>query len=359
VTEPVLSTRQLNRALLARQLLLERSSLPIPAALEQVAGLQAQYAPSPYIGLWSRLRDFRRDQLTAALEERRAVQATLMRVTIHVVSAADYPPFTEAVRGARQDWWSRAWRRELEGVDIEAAAALVAERLAAGPARQAELTGLLVDNGFPKAAWSGVGLWVDMVRVPPSGTWERRRADLYGLASDWLGPWRVEEADAVEHLVRRYLAGFGPASLGDLGSWAGLPLTRLRPVLERVGTRRFRDEQGGELFDLDAAPLPDPGTPAPVRFLSTWDANLLVHARRTQLLPERHRPRIFHARAPQSFPTFQVDGAVAGTWRHDQGRVRLEPFEPLPPGARRELEDEAERLAAFHRPANRPGGGRE
>jgi hypothetical protein len=356
VTEPVLSTRQLNRALLARQLLLERSSLPIPAALEQVAGLQAQYAPSPYIGLWSRLRDFRRDQLTAALEERRAVQATLMRVTIHVVSAADYPPFTEAVRSARQDSWSRAWRRELEGVDIETAAALVAERLAAGPARQAELTGLLADNGFPKAAWSGVGLWVDMVRVPPSGTWERRRADLYGLASDWLGPWRVEEADAVEHLVRRYLAGFGPASLGDLGSWAGLPLTRLRPVLERVGTRRFRDEQGGELFDLDDAPLPDPGTPAPVRFLSTWDANLLVHARRTQLLPERHRPRIFHARAPQSFPTFLVDGAVAGTWRHDQGRVRLEPFEPLPPAARRELEDEAERLAVFHRRADRPVG---
>jgi Winged helix DNA-binding domain len=348
VTEPVLSTRQLNRALLARQLLLERSSLPLEAALEQVAGLQAQYAPSPYVGLWSRLRDFRRDQLTTALEERRAVQATLLRVTIHVVSAADYPPFTEAIRGTRREWWSRAFRRELEGVDIEAAADLVRERLAAGPARQTELTRLLTDNGFPRAVWTGVGLWVDMVRVPPSGTWERRRADLYGLASDWLGPWRVDEDDALEHLVRRYLAGFGPASLGDLGSWAGLPLTRLRPVLERVGTRRSRDEQGGELFDLPDAPLPDPDTPAPPRFLSTWDANLLVHARRTQLLPERHRPRIFHVRAPHSFPTFLVDGAVAGTWRHERGRVELEPFEPLPRATRRELEDEAERLAAFH-----------
>jgi hypothetical protein len=348
VTERVLETRQLNRALLARQLLLERSALPLPEALEQVAGLQAQYAPSPYVGLWSRLRDFRRDELTRALEDRTAVQATLLRVTIHIVSAADYPPFTEAIRDARREWWARTVRRELDGVDIEAAAALVRERLADGPARQAELARLLADHGYPKAVWAGVGLWVDLVRVPPSGTWERRRADLYGLAGDWLGPWRVDPGEALEHLVRRYLAGFGPASLADLGAWAGLPLTPLRPVLERVGTRRFRDERGGELFDLPDAPLPDPGTPAPPRFLSTWDANLLVHVRRTQLLPERHRGRIFHTRAPHSFPTFLVDGAVAGTWRHERGEMRLEPFEPLARTARRELEDEAERLAAFH-----------
>jgi hypothetical protein len=348
VTERVLSTRELNRALLARQLLLERSQLPLEAALEQVAGLQAQYAPSPYVGLWSRLHDFGRDQLTTALQERRAVQATLLRVTIHVVSAADYPPFTEAVRAARQQWWARAARSQLGGADPEAAAALVRERLAAGPARQAELLRLLTDRGFPRAIWNGVGLWVDMVRVPPSGTWERRRADLYGLAADWLGPWKADPDEALEHLVRRYLAGFGPASLADLGSWAGMPLTPLRPVLERVGTRRFRDGQGGELFDLPDAPQPPPGTPAPPRFLSTWDANLLVHARRTQLLPERHRGRIFHVRAPHSFPTFLVDGAVAGTWRHQDGQIELEPFEPLAPAARRALEDEAERLAAFH-----------
>jgi hypothetical protein len=348
VTEGVLSTRELNRALLARQLLLERSSLALPDALEQVAGLQAQYAPSPYVGLWSRLAGFRRQDLTRALEDRRAVQATLMRVTIHVVSAADYPPLTEAVRAGRREWWARAFRPQLAGVDVEAAAAMVRERLADGPARQAELVALLEAKGFPRVVWSGVGLWVDLVRVPPSGTWERRRADLYGLASDWLGPWEVSEAEGLEHLVRRYLAGFGPASLADLGSWAGLALTPLRPVLERVGTRRFRDQQGGELFDLPDAPLPDPATPAPPRFLSTWDANLLVHARRTQLLPERYRDRIFHTKAPHSFPTFLVDGAVAGTWRYDKGRVQLEPFEPLFPATRRELEAEAEALAAFH-----------
>ena len=348
MSERALSTRELNRALLARQLLLERSTLPLVDALEQVAGLQAQYAPSPYVGLWSRLADFRRDDLTRALEERRAVQATLLRVTIHVVSAADYSPFTEAVRASRQEWWDRAVRGQLKGVDMEAAADLVRERLAAGPARQTELRELLTDKGFPREAWIGVGLRVDMVRVPPSGTWERRRADLYGLADDWLGPWRVDPAEALEHLVRRYLAGFGPATLADLGSWAGMALTPLRPVLERVGTRRFRDAEGGELFDLPGAPLPDPETPAPPRFLSTWDANLLVHARRTQLLPERHRGRIFHTRAPQSFPTFLVDGSVAGTWRYQDGRIELEPFDPLPRPTRRALEDEADRLALFH-----------
>jgi hypothetical protein len=348
VTERVLSTRELNWALLARQLLLERSPMPLTAALEQVAGLQTQYAPSAYVGLWSRLRDFRRDELTRALEERRAVQATLMRVTIHIVSAGDYPPLTEAIRTSRREWWTRVTRRELEGVDVAAAAALVRERLAEGPARQAELAALLAAEGFPRAVWTGVGLWLDLVRVPPSGTWERRRADLYGLAGDWLGPWDVTEADGLEHLVRRYLAGFGPASLADLGSWAALPLTPLRPVLERVGTRRFRDQQGGELFDLPDAPLPDPETPAPPRFLPTWDANLLVHARRTQLLPEPYRGRIFNSKHPHSFPTFLVDGAVAGTWRYEQGRVGLEPFQPLPGPVRRQLDDEAERLAAFH-----------
>ena len=127
-----------------------------------------------------------------------------------------------------------------------------------------------------------------------------------------------------------------------------MALTPLRPVLERVGTRRFRDAEGRELFDLPDAPLPDPETPAPPRFLSTWDANLLVHARRTQVLPERHRGRIFHTKAPHSFPTFLVDGSVAGTWRYEGGRIELDPFEPLPKATRRALEAEAERLADFH-----------
>ena len=349
MTDRVLSTRELNRALLARQLLLERSPLPLTRALEQVAGLQTQYTPSAYVGLWSRLRDFRRDALTRALQRRRAVQGTLMRQTIHVVSARDYPLLAEAIREPRRAWWRRVQRHQVEGLDMEAVAALLREHLAAGPRRQAELTSLLAAEGFPAVAWSGAGLWLDLVRVPPSGTWEQRRADLYGLADDWLGRWSVTGAEGLEHLVRRYLGGFGPASVQDTASWAGLPVTTVRPVLERLGVRRFRDEQGQELFDLQRAPLPHPEAPAPPRFLPTWDATLLVHARRTQILPERYRSLVFNTKTPHSVPTFLVDGAVAGSWRYERGRVRLEPFDTLPRQARRELDEETERLEAFHR----------
>ncbi|MGH8937250.1 MAG: winged helix DNA-binding domain-containing protein [Acidimicrobiia bacterium] len=348
MTERMLSTRALNRALLARQLLLERSPLPITRALERIGGLQSQYAPSAYIGLWSRLRDFRRETLTKALEKRRAVQATLMRVTIHIVSARDYPLLAEGIRSARRRWWLGVQRHQLEGVDMEAVAAVLRRHLADGPRRQAELVELLEAAGFPRMAWSGAGLWLDMVRVPPSGTWERRRADLYGLADEWLARAKATEAEGLELLVRRYLGAFGPASVTDAAGWAGVPVGMLRPVIERLRLRRFRDEQGGELLDLPRAPLPDPNTPTPVRFLPTYDATLLVHARRTQILPERYRSRVFNTKTPHSVATFLVDGAVSGTWRYEQERVVLEPFDRLPRPVWRELEEEAERLAALH-----------
>lgn len=348
MTERVLTARELNRALLARQLLLERSPLPLTRALERVAGLQTQYAPSGYVSLWTRLRDLHREALTRALEQRRAVQATLMRITIHSVSASDYWLFAAGIRRGRRHWWLGLHRKQLEGVDMEAVASLVRAHLAKGPRRASELKELLAAQGLPSVAWSGLGLWLDMVRVPPSGTWEQRRADLYGLADDWLGPSTTTEQDGLEHLVRRYLGGFGPASVKDLASWAGLPLRTFLPVMKRVPLRRFRDERGGELIDLPRAPLPGPDAPAPVRFLSTWEAMLLVHARRTQVLPEPYRPLVFNTRTPHSVSTFLVDGAVAGTWRYEDGRVRWDPFETVPRAARRELEDEAKRLAAFH-----------
>lgn len=348
MAERVLSTRELNRALLARQLLLERSKLPLIRALERVAGLQSQYAPSAYVGLSSRLHGFRRETLTKALEERRAVQATLMRVTIYIVSARDYPLFAAAIRKGRREWWLRVQRHQLEGLDMETVAGRLREHLADGPRRYAELTGMLEAEGFPSVASSGAGLWVDTVRVPPSGTWERRRADLYTLADDWLGPSNATEAEGLEHLVRRYLGSFGPASLNDLAGWAGLGVTVLRPVVERLRLRRFRDEKGVLLLDLPRAPLPGSDAPAPVRFLPTWDATLLVHARRTQVLPEQHRPLVFDTKTPHSVSTFLVDGAVAGVWRYERGRIRVEPFERLPRAVRRELEDEADLLAAFH-----------
>jgi Winged helix DNA-binding domain len=347
VTERVLSTRELNRALLARQLLLERSKLPLVRAVERVGGLQTQYAPSGYVSLWSRLVGFRRESLTRALEQRRVVQATLMRATIHMVSARDFDLFAAGIRRGRRRWWVSVQRHQ--GVDMDRAARFLKRVLEDGPRRQAELVDLLQAEGFPRMAWSGAGMWLDLVRVPPSGTWERRRADLYALADEWLGPGSATEAEGLEHLARRYFGGFGPASVNDLANWAGLPVTTLRPVVKRLRPRRFRDEKGGELIDLPRAPLPDPDTPAPVRFLPTWEAALLIHARRTQILPEAYRSRVFNTKTPHSVPTFLVDGAVAGTWRYEDSGVRLEPLGRLSREVRRELDEEAQRLAAFHK----------
>jgi DNA glycosylase AlkZ-like len=349
VAERVLSIRELNRALLARQLLLERAKLSPARTLERIGGLQTQYAPTGYIGLWSRLQGFRGEPLTRALEQRRVVQATLMRVTIHMVSAADYPLMAEGLRYGRRAWWMRVQRHRMEGLDMEKVATVLRKAVADGPRRQKELTEILKAKGFPlPAAWSGAGLWLDLIRVPPSGTWDNRRADLYALADDELGRSKATEAGGLELLVKRYLGGFGPASLNDLASWAGLPVATLRPVVERLPMRRFRDERGGELLDLPRQPLPDPDTIAPARFLSTWEAALLVHARRTQVLPEDYRPLVFNTKTPHSVPTFLAGGAVAGTWRYEKGKVRLEPFAPLPRLVRREVEGEATALAAFH-----------
>ena len=342
VVAPTLTGRSLNRALLARQLLLERARLAVPRALERMAGLQAQYAPAMYLGLWSRVDGFARDDLTALLERRAVVQGTLLRSTIHLVSAPDYWPFAIGIRQARRDWLLRTVKG-ITAAEVEEAAEKVRAALAGGPLRRADL-----DKVIEPRLRIAVGVWVDMVRVPPSGTWERRRADLYGLAEDWLGPCTVTEEDGVDLLVRRYLAGFGPATRAEIGQWAGLPVAGVAPALERLRLRRFRAEDGAELFDLPRAPLPDASTPVPVRYLPTWDATLLVHARRTGILPEEYRPRIFSTKTPHSFPTFLVDGAVAGTWRYERGRVQRTEFHPLDPAVRRELDEEADRLSVFH-----------
>jgi Winged helix DNA-binding domain len=344
VTVPTLSPRALNRALLARQLLLERASLSIPEAVEQVGGLQTQYAPSGYVGLWTRLADFQRDALTSALEDRSVIQATLLRTTIHVVSRREYWPYALGVREARREQWRRTWARATGAgeEDLEAAAARMRVALADGPRTVKELGDLA--TGFVGT----LGLWIDLVRVPPSGTWERRRADRLALAEDWVGRSDSTEAHGLTHIVRAYLRAFGPAAWRDIASWSGIPLAVVKTAAEGLDLVRFGDEDGRELIDLPGQPLPDPDTPAPVRFLPHWDANLLVHARRTGLLPEPYRPRVFSTKNPFSVGTYLVDGAVAGAWSLRDGRIDLEPFEKLRSKDRKAVEAEREALEAFH-----------
>lgn len=345
MTDRTLSPRALNRALLARQLLLERSTLSIPEAIEQVGGLQTQYAPSGYVGLWTRLADFQRDALTRALEDRSVIQATLMRVTIHIVSRREYWPYALGVREARREQWRRTWGRATGAGEreLEAAADRMRSALADGPRTVKELGDLA--TGFVGT----LGLWVDLVRVPPSGTWERRRADRLALAEGWVGPPDGTEADGMTHVVRAYLRAFGPATWRDIASWSGLPLTVAKGAADGLTLRYFSDDQGRELIDLPDQPLPEPDTPAPVRFLPHWDANLLVHARRTGLLPEAYRPRVFSTKNPFSVGTYLVDGVVAGGWSLRDGRIELDPYEELRAKDRRAVESEREGLEAFHR----------
>jgi hypothetical protein len=310
-----------------------------------MGGLQAQYAPSMYIGLWSRIEGFEFAQLTRALERRKVVQGTLMRSTIHLVATGDYWPFAVGIRESRREWWLRVHKPRPDPRELVSAAKRLRERLAGGVIRRSEIDELF---GRGNVWTNGVGLWLDLLRVPPSGTWDRRRADLYAAAEDWIGPTDLMHEQGVEHLVRRYLGGFGPATCGEIADWAGLPAPEIDPVLERLTLRRFQTEDGAELLDLPRAPLPNPETAAPARYLPVWDATLLVHARRTGILPEEHRPRIFNTKTPHSTTAFLVDGAVAGAWRVEREARRatlvLEPFERLPADAVAELRDEGARL---------------
>jgi hypothetical protein len=340
LTERTLTQRELNRALLARQMLLERVSAPLPQVVERMGGIQAQYAPSAYIALWSRVEAFERDALTRALERRTVVQGTLLRGTIHVVSRRDYWLWREGVRESDEAWLRRAWP-EVAQRDRGEPNRLLREALQDGSRKRDDLIALVGKEGWQAAD-------VDLVRAPPSGTWDNRRADLFALAERWVGPNDADPDAGRELLVRRYLGGFGPAPSADIANWARLERAHVERALQRIRVRRFRDERGKVLFDLARAPLPRADTPAPPRFIPTWEAMLLVHARRTGVLPEEYRPRIFNTKLPFSMHTFLLDGAVAGAWRYEKGRIELQPFRKLTRDERRGLEDEAERLAAFH-----------
>jgi DNA glycosylase AlkZ-like len=317
-------------------------SAPLPRVLERMGGLQAQYAPSMYIGLWSRVEGLERDAVTRGLERRSIVQASMMRATIHLVSKRDYWHFVVGIRGGLREWWLRTHGRDIPRREIAANDRKVRRALRGKTLSRAELEEVLGRR------WAGAGVFVDLVRVPPSGTWERRRADLFALAEEWVGPEDASQDEGIERLVRRYLQGFGPARPAEIADWASLDVSTTKRALEQLDLRRFQDEQGKELVDLPRLALPAADTPAPARLLPVWDATLLVHARRTQILPEQYRARVFNVKTPNSVNTFLVDGQVAGTWRYEKGRVKLEPFGRLTKADRAELDEEAERLAAFY-----------
>jgi len=329
--------RELNRATLARQLLLERSRLAVPKAVERVGAMQAQAPNAPYVGLWSRLEGFDRSKLTKALERRQVTRSTLFRVTVHLVSARDQPAF------ARPN--HEQWREEFlrEGLPYDELVDRI-ERIAQdGHFTYADLEEAMPELGVRKHR---VRCFVPLVHVPPSGTWGKPRIKLT-TAERWLGPTIPTADEAGKQVVRRYLQAFGPATRADLLLFSHLRAATIDSALEALDgeLRLFEDEEGRTLLDVPRAPRPAAATPAPVRFLPKWDAILLSHKDRTRVMPPEYQREVINGGDVKE--TFLVDGLVAGTWRHVKGKIELAPFAPLPGRARRELEDEGRRLAAF------------
>jgi DNA glycosylase AlkZ-like len=350
-----LTQRELNRALLARQLLLERKRLPVHRAIERVGALQAQWPPAPYVALWSRVEGFRRDQLMRAVERRTVVRANLMRMTLHHVSAADYLAFAGVFREHRGTWLERELSRYAEEFDLDRLAAELVEHASERPHTRPELLALLnlpklvVTDRAPWLVWYAISVRAGLVFAPSASVWRNNTQGAQVVpAAAWLGRKGGSGDDAVAQLVRRYLAAFGPATRADVSQWTGLTRAILAPGIEALTLRRFRDEAGRELLDLPRAPLPPADTPAPVRLLPHWDSALLAHDDRSRILPEEHRKTVIR-RNGDVLPTFLVDGVVAGLWRLEGGRVQLDPFGKLTRTVERELRREARGLEELAR----------
>lgn len=348
----VLDERSLNRALLDRQLLLRRHHMSAAQALEHLVGMQAQAPNPPYVGLWARLEGFRPDELGRLVADREAVRATLMRGTIHLVTAKDslsIRPLVQPVleRGVYTN--STFGRHRLDGVDVAALLAAGRELVEERPRTVAELRELLASrwpDHDPAALAQAVRGLLPMVHVPPRGVWGLSGPVALTTFEGWLGH-RVEDGGTPDALVLRYLAAFGPAGVADAQTWSGL--TRLGEVFERLRpqVRAFRDERGRQLFDLPDAPRPTADTPAPVRLVAEFDNLTLSHADRTRVIADEHRRRIA-AKNGMVPGMVLVDGFVRGTWKVDRrGRaatLRVEPFGRL---SRRDRAAVAEEGAAL------------
>jgi len=369
VDAPVLTLRELNRATLARQMLLERASLPVVTAIERLAALQAQWAPSPYLALWSRLKNFERERLWSAIEKKHTViRARLMRGTLHLVSARDFYAYAVATQDLQRGAWNRL--QVGDGVDPKAVAKL-AVAFARKPRSKedvvAHLTERLGSFGGPYKwlIWRFVSAHADLVSAPPGGHWAYGGTNApYVAARHWIGSGsRPSEADALRLLINRYLAAFGPASLADITQFAGQVPARIRPVLEDLAPslRRFSDEQGRALFDLPRAPRPAAEVKAPVRFLPRYDELLIGYEHRDRVIAARHRAAVYSKNAIIE-AVFLVDGLAAGTWSLEMTKadavLRIVPFGTLARSDRTAALAEAETLARFMAPEAKTHGAR-
>jgi hypothetical protein len=340
------TTRGLNRALLDRQMLLRRHYIGVPAAIERLAGMQAQEPLAPYIGLWSRLADFDAAELSRMTEEREAVRGTLMRCTVHLTTADDFLIFRPALQSVMERGFSAA-SFSIAGVPVDELLHAGRELVEQEPRTNAELSQALSAR-WPHADAASlvyaVRYMVPVVQLPPRGLWPARKGAArvrVTTAENWLDRPLVPDVDAV---ILRYLAAFGPATTADIAAWSGLAgvrdiVERLRPQL-----RTLEDDRGRDLVDVVDGRLPDEDLPAPPRFLPPFDNVLVAHKDRSRVIPDEYRDRVVR---DLGTPMVLIDGFVRATWKLVDGEVQVEPFAPLDDDAEAAVHEEGERLAAF------------
>ena len=348
-----LTRRALNRALLARQGLLERSRTDPLAMVEQLVGMQAQVPSNPYVGLWSRVEGFAPEALSRLLADRRAVRAQLMRATIHLVSARDCLALQPVTLPVLARTFRSAFTRRMGGADVEQVVAAGMRLLAAGPRTRAELATALAPawpEADPAALAQAVTFHAALVQVTPRGMWGKSGTARWERTQAWLG--REPDVHAsVDGLVLRYLAAFGPASAADVRTWSGL--TGLRAVLERLRPQlvTFHDEGGRELLDVPGAPMPDPGTPAPPRFLPEYDNVLLSHSGPARVLAGLGPGVPFPT--GRWIGTLLVDGFFRAYWNVEGATLTIDRFTPHaddPAGTTDAITEEGERLLELSAP---------
>ena len=341
MAERVLTRRELNRATLARQLLLERKRLSPVAVIERLVGMQAQWPRAPYVGIWTRTTSFKRESLERELANGTVVKATVMRQTLHLVTPDDYAVIRAAMSEANYPWETSLAKRLAPSVRALAAKGYVVTADALEHLEREH--GLKGVDG--RRAWRAARMRAHLMHHYETALWSGRPEGRFVAIDE---PELHEPTAARAEMVRRYLAAFGPSTRKDIVTWSMIRVPEIMRSLALLepDLRRFRDEQGQELLDVRRAPLPDPETPAPVRFLPKWDNVLLAHFDRTRVLPEPYRRRVIGQNGDVA-QTFLVDGFVAGTWRVDEGHVAIEPFAKLTRTAVREVDEERERLEAF------------
>ena len=343
----VLSARALNRALLHRQMLLERQELGAADALDHLVGLQAQNPNAPYVALWSRLLDFDPDHLASLIGARKVVRVALMRWTLHLVTARDCLALRPVVQPVMDRRMQACFGRHLGEVELERLVALGRSLVEQEPRTLGDVGRTLAiewPGHEPRVLGHALSALAPLVHVPPRGMWGCNGRAVQTTAERWLGRPLGRETQSDE-LVLRYLTAFGPATVADIKAWSGL--TGLSAVVERLrpALRSFRDERGRELLDVADGPLPDPDTPAPPRFLPEYDNTVLAHADRSRIASAADSRRVTTPK------TFLVDGFVGGTWRLIRGRdilaIEASPFAPLARDDRCALAEEGMRLLAF------------